>query len=95
MDNEKKLKALEEKFTIIQKYNNKLINRSEKELERRLKGMNEFRAQLEKQTKTFLTKTEYELKIAILERDIKSLSKLVYIGVGIILVLELILKLLF
>jgi len=44
------------------------------DLERRLEGMNEFRAQLEKQTQTFVTKSEYNIVRDRIEKDLKSIQ---------------------
>ena len=41
----------------------------------RLEGMNEFREQLNKQTKTFMTRAEVELKIDALEEKCTSIDK--------------------
>ncbi len=68
-------------------------------LEKRLEGMNEFRQQLNLQTQTFLTRTEYDAKqLAILQKveglsdKIEQLQKPVWIGIGVALVGELVLK---
>jgi len=55
-----------------------------KEMDRRLNGMNEIRKQLVDQAETFVTKSELKL----LDHEIKSLSRLVYIGFGVWIILQ-------
>ncbi|KKP52074.1 MAG: hypothetical protein UR43_C0015G0010 [candidate division TM6 bacterium GW2011_GWF2_33_332] len=50
----------------------------------RLNGMNNIHLQLVKQNETFVNKDEMKL----VEREIKSLSRLVYIGLGVWLLLQ-------
>lgn len=61
-------------------------------LEKRLEGMNEFRAQLEKQTGTFLTKENFESRLLLVDSKLDALQKIVYIGLGGVLVLEVLLR---
>ena len=61
-------------------------------MEKRLEGMNEFRQQLKDQNGTFITKTDYEGRHLTLETKIEALEKIVYIGLGICLALEIALK---
>ena len=51
----------------------KAIMEARSDLERRLAGMNEFRAQLEKQAKSFMSKDYYELQHNVLEDKIEVL----------------------
>jgi len=53
-------------------------------MNKRLDGINEIREQLDRQVITFVSKEELKL----VERDIKSLSRLVYIGLGVWLLLQ-------
>ena len=53
----------------------KSIDTAKAELERRLESMNEFRSQLEKQSKTFLDKDYYDLQHGILLDRINSLQR--------------------
>jgi len=55
-----------------------------KEMDRRLNGMNEIRRQLVDQAATFVTKSELKL----LDHEIKALSRLVYIGFGVWVILQ-------
>ena len=61
-------------------------------MDKRLDGMNEFRQQLKDQNGTFITKTDYEGRHLTLETKIEALEKIVYIGLGICLALEIALK---
>jgi len=67
------------------------ISIREKTMDRRLDTMNEIRHQLDEQADTFVTKDELKL----VEKDIKMLSRLVYIGLGVFLLLQLILATIF
>ena len=70
----------------------KLTGKTEQELNRRLEGMNEFRSALKDQNSTFLTRLEYDSKHALLEQKIEVVQKLVYIGLGIAIVIEIALR---
>ncbi len=67
------------------------VTKAETSHEKRLEGMNEFRAQLGDQSKTFLTRAEYDIKHELICQKIEALQKLVFIGVGIIGIAEVIL----
>jgi Rad3-related DNA helicase len=88
------VKHLEDKIKLNTEGTERALEIATKEMERRLEGMNEFREQLEKQTRTFLTKEEYELKHQLMQQKLNIISKIVYIGIGVVIVLELVLKLL-
>ena len=53
-------------------------------MNKRLDGMNEVREQLNRQIDTFITKDELKLT----QQEIRSLSRLVYIGLGVWLLLQ-------
>jgi RNA binding exosome subunit len=57
-----KIEALEKSVHQITGSLEKMSTQKATDLERRLEGMNEFRAQLEKQAASFLTRSEYETK---------------------------------
>lgn len=61
-------------------------------MDKRLEGMNEFRNQLKDQAALFLTRVEYEAKYQQLYEKIESLQRIVYMGVGLALGIEFILK---
>jgi hypothetical protein len=56
-------------------------------MNRRLDNMNEIREQLDRQIETFVSKSDLKL----FEQKLEALSKMVYIGFGIFLVLQIIL----
>lgn len=89
---DREIKHLEEKYLIINKKNSIALDKAEKGMERRLEGMNEFREQLEKQTRSFVTRGEYDINKKYIEQKVSTNSKLIYIGVGIVFVLEILFR---
>lgn len=83
---EREIKHLEGKIDLINADSKDALAAAKTEMDRRLEGMNAIRKQLEDQAKTFVRKEE----LALVEKDIKVLSKLVYIGLGVWLLLQLI-----
>lgn len=59
-------------------------------MDKRLDGMNEFRNQLKDQTANFSTKESVDTQMQMLESKIEALQKLVYIGIGGVLTLQII-----
>jgi hypothetical protein len=57
-------------------------------LNQRLETMNEFRTQILNERADFVSKVTYDSKHELLEQQIVSLSKLVYMGLGIIAAIE-------
>ena len=51
-------------------------------LEKRLEGMNEFRAQLQAQTQTFVSNTEFDAKLEASNRRLAALEKLSDLSIG-------------
>ena len=76
------IRHLEEKYAIINEKNDAALKKSERTMNRRLRGMNEFREQIEKQARTFMTKEEYEINERLVNQKMDTLTKIVYIGVG-------------
>ena len=78
------IKTLKKYF--VQRFKNmdKALKLSRKLMNNRLNGMNNIHLQLVKQNDTFVNKDELKL----LQHEIKSLSKLVYIGLGVWLLLQ-------
>lgn len=58
----------------------------------RLDSLNEWRAQNKDERDTYLSRVEYEAKHLLLEQKIEGLQKMLYIGLGALLVVEAILK---
>ena len=93
IDNE--IKHLEEKYAIINEKNDAALKKNDRAMNRRLRGMNEFRAQLERQTRTFMTKEEYGINERLMNQKMDTVTKIVYIGVGAVFVLNISLQLIF
>ena len=72
---ESELKALCAKMNLRFESNEKQIELAKQEMERRLEGMNEFRAQLSNQAGTFLSRTEAQLQLEKLITRIVLLEK--------------------
>jgi hypothetical protein len=87
---EKEIQHIEDKYSIILSKNADALQEAKKEMERRLEGMNEFRAQLEKQTKTFISRDEFSATEKLILQKVENISKLVYIGFGVFLMLQII-----
>jgi hypothetical protein len=67
------------------------IVKSEQAIEKRFESVNEFRAQLSDQTITFLTRKEYDLNHKLVENQVSNIQKLVWVGLGVFIVLQIIL----
>jgi len=78
------VKTLKKHFDRRFKENNKARKLARNLMDSRLEKMNEVRSQLDRQIITFANKDELKL----IEREIKSLSRLVYIGLGVWLLLQ-------
>ncbi len=81
------IKTLRKHFNFRFKSIDKARKIAKKLMNERLNSMNEIREQLDRQIETFVTKVELKL----LEQRFDGLSKLVYIGFGIFIVLQIIL----
>ena len=84
---EAELKSIKTRLDYIEKS----IDKTEIELNRRLTGMNEFREALKDQNNNFITRVEYDAKHELVNTKLDGLAKLVYIGLGIFLVIDLLL----
>jgi hypothetical protein len=65
---------------------------ADRELERRLEGMNEFRAQLTRQASQFLTQDVHKKDMELITGKVESNTKLLYIGLGILAALQFVFK---
>jgi len=61
-------------------------------MEKRLDGMNEFRDTLKDQAGRFVNRDEMEAKLEIIRKDVLMLQKIVWMGMGGMVVLQLLLK---
>ena len=83
-----KFAELEKQLALRDRLTEKALVKADETLNLRLEGMNEFRAELTKQAQTFVKENEFRLHIEKLETKIGILTKIVYIGIGILLVLQ-------
>ena len=97
VDNE--VRHLENKIDIRTELNALALEKATLRLDDRLEGMNEFREQLNKQAGTFATKESLEalresldLKFDELRRKNAVQDRLIYIGVGAVLVIQIALR---
>ena len=77
---------LSDKIAIRDNLNKDAIEAAKNDINIRLEAMNKVRGQLQDQAKTFVSKEELKL----VEKDISMLSKLVYVGLGVWLLLQVI-----
>jgi len=75
-------------------YVEKAIDKQEVSLEKRLESMNEFRQALKDQNQSFITRAEYDAKHIMLEDRAAAIEKIMYVGIGAAVVLELVIGLL-
>ena len=68
------------------------VNKAETAADKRFEAVNEFRQTLSDQTSTFMSRTEYEAKYDALQKQLDVLTKLVYIGLGAVLALQIVLQ---
>ena len=94
-----KVAELDARWDIVQKRNIESIIAAEKTMDRRLEGMNEFRAQLDKQTRTFVTRDDLTATNRLIDERLYTitdkhdkLSRIVNIGIGAALILEIVLN---
>ena len=87
-----KFAELEKQLALRDRLTEKAVVKAEETLNLRLQGMNEFRAELTKQAQNFVKQAEFNLHLEKLEAKINFLTKMVYIGIGILLVLQIVWK---
>ena len=85
-----KFADLEKQLALRDDLTAKALTKAEESLNVRLEGMNEFRSQLTQQARTFVSQSEFKLHIEKVETKIEWLTRLVYIGVGILLVIQIV-----
>lgn len=77
-----KIEALEKLCAVQFEFINKETKLAKEDMERRLEGMNEFRAQLNRQASEFVTRESMDLKLAKLETKIESTTACMNISSG-------------
>lgn len=85
---DREIKHLSDKITIENSKNQEALKDARVEMNRRLEGMNEFRTQLSNQAKTFIGRDEFSATEKLINQKIESMQKLLYIGLGIFLVIQ-------
>ena len=83
-----KFEELEKRLDLKDELTATALRKAEQAVNTRLESMNEFRTKLTSQAATFMTTREYEQRHNSIILQINSLSKLVYVGIGILLVLQ-------
>jgi hypothetical protein len=79
---------LEKRLELHDKLAERAITKAEENLALRLDGMNEFRAQLTAQAATFVTREEFGVHMKNVEEKIVLLTKMIYIGIGILVTIQ-------
>jgi hypothetical protein len=87
-----KFVALEKRLEIAYTTAQNALSKSDAAAEKRFESLNEFRSVLKDQQATFLVRNEYEANHKQLESRVEGVQKIVYIGLGGVLVLQILLK---
>lgn len=80
-----------DKVMIVEQKNNSALKEADEKLTLRLEAMNEVRDQLRTQKDTFISRNEHDGDINLVQQKLEGLQKLVYVGLGIWLLLQLVL----
>jgi hypothetical protein len=87
-----KVSILQTAFDAHSTYTKLALDKAEQLMDARLEGMNEFRAQLKEQSGTFMTNMICSSKHDSVNAKIESLQKTTYIGIGMLLVVQIIIQ---
>lgn len=82
------LEHLGKRINLLFAKNAQALKAYKKTLNKRLDEMNEVRAQLDRQVKTFVSIEKFEGEVKALNNKIDNVSKIIYIGMGIWFVLQ-------
>ena len=85
---ERSIAVLQTEYEAHSQYTKIAMDKAETVMNIRLNSMNEFRAQLSDQASTFLTRDNYEVNHKLLETKIESLQKIVWTGIGMLLIVQ-------
>jgi len=85
---ERNIAVLQAEFEAHSDYTKIAMDKAETVMNIRLNSMNEFRAQLSDQASSFLTRDNYEVNHKLLETKIESLQKIVWTGIGMLLIVQ-------
>lgn len=70
----------------------KAVVKAELAADKRFESVNEFRGQLTDQANTFISRLEYNANQKAIEQKIETLQRLVFMGTGVLLTLEVVLR---
>ena len=87
-----KFEELEARIVLMNDANSKALEVADKDLQRRLEGMNEFRAQLTTQAANFITRDLHDRELELIKAKLDNNTKLLYIGLGIVTAIQVIAK---
>lgn len=87
-----KFAELEKRLELRDKLSQQALNLAADNLEKHLNDLNNAKAELVRLQATFITKNEYEIRHESLMKDMSWLTKTVYIGMGVLLVIEIVWK---
>lgn len=87
-----KFEELEKRLDMRDELNDKALTKAETTLSLRLESMNEFREQLKTQAATFITREEINSLQRVTDEKINYLTKILYIGIGVLTALQMILR---
>ena len=84
------LKHLSDKVTLIFKKNDIALKESRKITNLQIDSINEVNHKIQKQLVLFLPRKEFNVRHELIEKELQTIQKLVYIGVGICFVLDIV-----
>jgi hypothetical protein len=84
------LKHLDKRISLIFSKNEQAMTLSKINLDKRLDDMNEVRAQLDRQVKTFVSSERFEGELKAVNKKVDYVAKIIYVGMGIWIVLQII-----
>ena len=87
-----KFEELEKRLELRDRLAQQALHLAADNLEKHLGDLNNARSELVRLQATFISKAEYEIRHETLMRDMSWLTKTVYIGMGILLVIEIVWK---
>jgi len=89
---ERNIAVLQTEFEAHSDYTKIAMDKADTVMNIRLDSMNEFRAQIKDQTATFLTQVTYDANHKLLETKIESLQKIVWTGIGMLLIVQIVIQ---
>ena len=87
-EHETKIEVLRSQFSAHADYTKIAVDKSEGLMNARMEGMNGVREQLTTQASTFMPRSEYGINHKLLEGKIDSVAKMLYIGIGMLLIVQ-------